>query len=169
MKGRPLKAMNLEMIKWLGYAAKLCCCVWLIGYPAVADGADTTNRSRIVDENKQNQDELKSLRQEAARLKEQNQQLRIENQKLRRLLADQGEATSSGPLAARDTVSDAARSLPTVVVNTNPVAPAADIALTHWLTKSSSKRHNTRCKFYQKTEGRLCGPNEGLPCTVCGG
>jgi hypothetical protein len=161
--------MNLRLIKWLSCAVKLCCCGWLFGCLTVTYAAETTNQSKVVDDHKQIQDELKSLRQEAARLKEQNQQLRIENQKLRRLLADQGEATSSGPLAARDTGSDAVRSLPTMVANTNAVAPATDAALTHWLTKSSSKRHNSRCKFYKKTEGRLCGPNEGLPCTVCGG
>ena len=161
--------MNLRLIKWLSCAVKLCCCGWLFGYLTVAVAAETTNQSTTVDGHKQNQDELKSLRQEAARLKEQNQQLRIENQKLRRLLADQGEATSPSPVAAVDAVGNVARSQPAVATNLNSVASATSTALTHWLTKSSGKRHNSRCKFFQKTEGRLCGPNEGLPCSVCGG
>ncbi len=161
--------MNLFLSKLSSCALKWGCGCWLSVSLTAVVAAETTNQSKAVAEPKQIQDELKSLRQEAAHLKEQNQQLRIENQKLRRLLADQGEATSPGPVAAGAAVGNVARSLPTVATNTNSVASAASNALTHWLTKSSGKRHNNRCKHFQKTEGRLCGPNEGLPCTVCGG
>lgn len=39
----------------------------------------------------------------------------------------------------------------------------------HWLTISSSKRHNPGCKYFQNSNGRPCGPTEGTPCKLCGG
>jgi len=39
-----------------------------------------------------------------------------------------------------------------------------------WLNTSSGVRHNSRCEHYRNTKrGRLCGPNEGKPCGICGG
>lgn len=40
---------------------------------------------------------------------------------------------------------------------------------THWLTTSSGKRHNEKCRYYKTSKGRPCGPGEGSPCKVCGG
>lgn len=45
--------------------------------------------------------------------------------------------------------------------------PAADGG--YWLTRSSNKRHNSGCEMYRKTNGRPCGPDEGIPCKICGG
>jgi micrococcal nuclease len=45
----------------------------------------------------------------------------------------------------------------------------ADQTQDYWLTASSNVRHNSKCRYYQKTKGRPCGPNEGTPCKVCGG
>ena len=42
-------------------------------------------------------------------------------------------------------------------------------ARSHWLTTSSKKRHNSSCRYYRKTNGRPCGPNEGVACKLCGG
>lgn len=39
----------------------------------------------------------------------------------------------------------------------------------YWLTTSSETRHNCGCRWFEKTQGRLCTQNEGLPCTSCGG
>jgi hypothetical protein len=39
----------------------------------------------------------------------------------------------------------------------------------YWLTTSSRKRHNEKCRYYKTTNGRSCGPNDGIPCKVCGG
>lgn len=39
----------------------------------------------------------------------------------------------------------------------------------HWLTTSSRKRHNERCRYYKTGNGRPCGPDEGIPCKICGG
>jgi len=161
-------AVRLKLSRWLSCVAQFCCW-WLSVCLTVAVAAETTNQLKTVAEPKQNQDELKSLRQEAVRLKEQNQQLRIENQKLRRLLADQGEATSPALGAAGDIAGNTTRPQLPVAASTNSVTTATSNGPTHWLTKSSGKRHNSRCKFYQKTEGRFCTPSEGLPCTVCGG
>jgi hypothetical protein len=41
--------------------------------------------------------------------------------------------------------------------------------LTHWLTLSSSKRHNSGCRYFKSSKGRSCGPNDGVACKTCGG
>ncbi len=46
---------------------------------------------------------------------------------------------------------------------------SADQEKKYWLTTSSNVRHNSKCRYYQKTKGRPCGPDEGKPCKVCGG
>ncbi len=45
----------------------------------------------------------------------------------------------------------------------------ADQTQNYWLTTASNVRHNSKCRYYQKTKGRPCGPNEGTPCKICGG
>lgn len=47
--------------------------------------------------------------------------------------------------------------------------PQADQTKSYWLTTSSNTRHNSKCRYYQKTKGRACGPNDGKPCKICGG
>lgn len=45
-----------------------------------------------------------------------------------------------------------------------------DEKMSYWLNTSSGVRHNQRCEHFQKTKkGRLCGPNDGKPCGICGG
>jgi len=40
----------------------------------------------------------------------------------------------------------------------------------HWLNTPSNVRHNSTCKHFKATKrGRLCGPDEGKPCGICGG
>lgn len=39
----------------------------------------------------------------------------------------------------------------------------------YWLTASSNKRHNSGCRYYQKSNGKICGKNEGVACKICGG
>jgi hypothetical protein len=39
----------------------------------------------------------------------------------------------------------------------------------HWLTSSSRKRHNSKCRYYKSGKGRPCGPTEGVACKICGG
>lgn len=39
-----------------------------------------------------------------------------------------------------------------------------------WLNSSSNVRHNQNCEHFQNTKrGRICGPNDGKPCGICGG
>jgi hypothetical protein len=40
---------------------------------------------------------------------------------------------------------------------------------THWLTLSSGVRHNSTCRWFKNSKGRMCGPDEGRACKVCGG
>lgn len=48
------------------------------------------------------------------------------------------------------------------------VMPAEDC--TYWITKSSKKRHNSKCRYYKNSKG-YCTENEkeGVACKVCGG
>jgi len=39
-----------------------------------------------------------------------------------------------------------------------------------WLNTSSNVRHNEHCEYFQNSKkGRMCGPNEGRACGICGG
>jgi len=38
----------------------------------------------------------------------------------------------------------------------------------YWISKTN-KRHNSTCRYYQKSKGRLGSKNEGRACKVCGG
>lgn len=42
-------------------------------------------------------------------------------------------------------------------------------AMSHWLTISSGKRHNSSCRYFKNSNGKLCGSTEGVACKVCGG
>ena len=42
-------------------------------------------------------------------------------------------------------------------------------SLTHWITSSSNKRHNSSCRWYRTSHGRPCRADEGIPCKICGG
>ncbi len=40
----------------------------------------------------------------------------------------------------------------------------------HWLNTKSNVRHNSRCKNFKTTKnGRMCNPDEGKACHLCGG
>jgi len=39
----------------------------------------------------------------------------------------------------------------------------------YWMTNSSSKRHNSGCRYFENSKGHYCGPNDGIPCKICGG
>lgn len=39
-----------------------------------------------------------------------------------------------------------------------------------WLNTSSKVRHNENCEYFKNTKrGRICGPNDGKGCGICGG
>jgi len=92
------------------------------------------------------------LQQQIQKLKAENEALKKENQALRKLAFEkQAPAqTAVQPTPASQTVQK----------------PPAE---KYWITTSSGKRHNSSCRYYMNSKGRLCGPNEGIPCKLCGG
>jgi hypothetical protein len=38
----------------------------------------------------------------------------------------------------------------------------------YWLS-STSKRHNSSCRYYKSSKGRPCGAKDGVACKLCGG
>ncbi|HEY4760264.1 MAG TPA: hypothetical protein VIH42_06770 [Thermoguttaceae bacterium] len=58
-------------------------------------------------------------------------------------------------------------------INTNTGhTPAAQVKQEseqrYWITIKSGVRHNSSCRYYRNSKGRLCGPNEGRACKICG-
>ena len=97
-----------------------------------------------------------STETDPVKLNQQIEQLRRENERLRSLLA-QTQTPAPSP----------AQRAPAA---TTTVAPASQPQeLTHWMTFSSSKRHNSRCRWYKNSNGRPCRADEGVACKVCGG
>lgn len=90
---------------------------------------------------------------EIQRLKKEIELLKKENQELRRMLA-----ASAAPAAVS----------PTQPATTTPSTPGVSQALTSkWTISSTGKRHNSSCRYYGT--GRVCGPNDGIACKICGG
>jgi len=46
-------------------------------------------------------------------------------------------------------------------------APAAEKSGLSYSRSSTGKRHNSNCRYFGS--GSPCGPNDGVPCKVCGG
>ena len=44
-----------------------------------------------------------------------------------------------------------------------------DVALTHWITTSSGIRHNSSCRYFKSSKGRMCPSTAGRACKKCGG
>jgi hypothetical protein len=89
-------------------------------------------------------------------LTKQVQQLREENQRLRSLVAETGTSRGVQTAMAPSSASILQRNVD-------------QQGLTHWLTLSSNKRHNSGCRYYRNSRGRPCGADEGIPCKICGG
>lgn len=102
-----------------------------------------------------NSPDIAQLRSEVALLRSEVSQLKSEVQQLRRLLATtpQSNMGNSTP-KYNETKSD-------TIIN--------DAVTGYWLTKSSNKRHNASCRYYKTSNGHPCGPNDGIPCKLCGG
>jgi hypothetical protein len=122
--------------------------------------AKTKDPQKIQEEVDQLRTSHDKLREEYSRLREENNQLRKENQALRLLLAERIEPASSGSSTNSTNVTLSA---------TNRLTPEAIQSMTNWLTASSGKRHNSRCRYFKITAGRFCGSDEGAPCKLCGG
>lgn len=97
---------------------------------------------------------VKELQEEVARLKSENEALRRENQRLRAQLVERGPEASSASVQSSQTAGK---------------DTAQEASGEYWLTTSSKKRHNSKCRYYKKSKGRPCGKEEGAPCKSCGG
>lgn len=106
------------------------------------------------------------FQKQVERLKAENEALKRENQLLRSLLSERqsGVASRAQPQARP---ADAVR-VPSVS-SQRPAPGSSAQPTSHWLTISSGKRHNSSCRYYGTTKGRPCGPNDGIPCKICGG
>jgi hypothetical protein len=51
-------------------------------------------------------------------------------------------------------------------VSANP--SQQDATQAYWLS-GTGKRHNKNCRYYGTGSGHPCGPNDGVPCKICGG
>ena len=49
------------------------------------------------------------------------------------------------------------------------VGSQSKAAMSYWLSTNSNKRHNSECRWYEKSKGRACTANEGVACKICGG
>ena len=59
--------------------------------------------------------------------------------------------------------------LPVAKVGKSKVGKSeADTGGEYWIS-STNKRHNSSCRYYQKSKGRSGGKNQGVACKVCGG
>ena len=113
------------------------------------------------------------IRQQLEKLKSENVALKQENQVLRKLVFERQNAPQPPPVSSPtpSTVStpssSAAPSTPSAarVVPTKPSSAAVE----YWITTSSSKRHNSGCKYFQTSRGRPGAATEGTACKICGG
>jgi hypothetical protein len=101
----------------------------------------------------------RSLTQEAAK----NDQLANELAETKQKVQAPGPSTISVPPPAG--VSSLA---PSMGYEPQP-SPQPAATKTHWMTYSSSKRHNRYCRWFMNSNGRPCLPSEGIACKVCGG
>jgi hypothetical protein len=124
--------------------------------------------------------ELDSLQGEIEALKTRNDALVKENQELRKQLAllSAPSAPSSIPTQAHSSGQNAQivnppasetrpQSSPSIVrIDDNP---KQQTEVKFWMTSSSRKRHNSSCRYFQNSNGGPCGPDDGIPCKICGG
>ncbi len=158
--------MNANTRKvWL-QSVQISLLILLGGLLVVSSAEDNPEPFRPAAESQEAHAELRKIRdginrvlEENARLKEENAQLRRENQQLRRLLAEKAL-----PNRPADLVTAPVGGAQSAVTN-----PGSDSPLIYWLSASTGQRHNSRCRHFKTSEGRLCGPEEGKACKLCGG
>ena len=118
-------------------------------------------------------DSLVEIRQQLEKLKSENVALKQENQVLRKLVFERQNApqpppvSSPTPSSVSTPLTPAPPSTPSAarVVPTKPSSAAVE----YWITTSSSKRHNSGCKYFQTSKGRPGAATEGTACKICGG
>lgn len=92
------------------------------------------------------------LKQELNDVRKENEALRAENQKLRTELVKKSKSQN---------------------VESNDItlqgASSAAIEGGYWISTSSKKRHNSKCRYFKTSKGRIGTKEEGVPCKICGG
>ena len=120
-----------------------------------------------------NSSQINEIRQQLEKLKSENAALKQENQVLRKLVFERQNAPQPPPVS-----SPTASSVSTPLPSTPPSTPSAarvvptkpsSGAVEYWITTSSSKRHNSGCKYFQTSRGRPGAATEGTACKICGG
>ena len=118
-------------------------------------------------------DSLVEIRQQLEKLKSENVALKQENQVLRKLVFERQNAPQPPPVSS-PTPSSVSTPLPPAASSTPsaarvvPTKPSSG-AVEYWITTSSSKRHNSGCKYFQTSRGRPGAATEGTACKICGG
>ena len=117
--------------------------------------------------------DVNEIRQQLEKLKSENVALKQENQVLRKLVFERQNAPQPPPLSS-PTPSSVSTPLPPTTPSTPsaarvvPTKPSSG-AVEYWITTSSSKRHNSGCKYFQTSRGRPGAATEGTACKICGG
>ena len=120
-----------------------------------------------------NSSQINEIRQQLEKLKSENVALKQENQVLRKLVFEKQSSAPAQPVS-----SPTASSVSTPLPSTPPSTPSAarvvptkpsSGAVEYWITTSSSKRHNSGCKYFQTSKGRPGAATEGTACKICGG
>jgi hypothetical protein len=105
--------------------------------------------------------ELSKLKRRVSELEALVSSLREENATLRKKgTSEVGSNTNS------TAPSPSQSSTPGTTTTANPPQPASS-SLSYKLSKTGT-RHNSRCRYYN-SNGSTCGPNDGVPCKICGG
>ena len=99
--------------------------------------------------------QVSKLQAEVQALRVENSTLKKENQALRQEL--------SAARKANTVVPQNPSAQPTAQPQTEPKATG------YWITTASGIRHNSSCRYYMNSKGRVSGPNEGRACKLCGG
>ena len=113
------------------------------------------------------------IRQQLEKLRSENNALKQENQVLRKLVFERQNAPQPQPVSSPTASSVSTPLPPTPLPTPSParVVPskASSAAVEYWITTSSSKRHNSGCKYFQTSRGRPGAATEGTACKICGG
>ena len=120
-----------------------------------------------------NSSQINEIRQQFEKLKSENAALKQENQVLRKLVFEKQSFAPSQPVSSPTpssvstplTPAPPSTPFPARVVPTKPSSGAVE----YWITTSSSKRHNSGCKYFQTSKGRPGAATEGTACKICGG
>jgi len=99
------------------------------------------------------------LATKVARLEKENAALKAENQQLRILIGKDASSSSGNAQPAQQSTTE----------NSASKITKEQKETGYWLTISSSKRHNSACRYYKASRGRPCQKDEGIPCKICGG